>query len=402
MLNIETKYTGKTAFLHLGFRPFFFAALSYAVVSIALWFIMYSQGKVLLPNGYDIVNWHAHEMIFGFAMATITGFLLTAVKNWTGVQTISQKPLLGLFLLWLISRGLAFISGDWVLPTLAVIDSLYLFIVMWAFSSPIFKKRQWKNLAFSGKLLLMLMANIIFYLGLLGYLDNGIHVGLYIGFYTMLAVIFNMGRRVIPFFIEKGLGCPFEAKNYKWVDASSLWLFLSFSVADIFIPANHPQGKYLIVFLALSLVVLHGTRLYGWYHKAIWKKSLLWVLYIGYAWIVLGFLLKALSLLTSISPFLALHAFSYGGVGMITSGMMARVSLGHTGNNVFEPPKILHLIFALLFIGAIVRIILPIFFNSYYLQLIETAQILWIMAFSLFFIRYAPMLIKARVDGRFG
>jgi uncharacterized protein involved in response to NO len=273
---------------------------------------------------------------------------------------------------------------------------------MWAFSSPIFKKRQWKNLAFSGKLLLMLMANIIFYLGLLGYLDNGIHVGLYIGFYTMLAVIFNMGRRVIPFFIEKGLGCPFEAKNYKWVDASSLWLFLSFSVADIFIPANHPQGKYLIVFLALSLVVLHGTRLYGWYHKAIWKKSLLWVLYIGYAWIVLGFLLKALSLLTSISPFLALHAFSYGGVGMITSGMMARVSLGHTGNNVFEPPKILHLIFALLFIGAIVRIILPIFFNSYYLQLIEAAQILWIIAFSLFFIRYAPMLIKARVDGRFG
>ncbi len=402
MLNIEKTHTGKTSFLHLGFRPFFFAALSYGVVSVSLWLVMYSLGKNILPNGYDIVSWHAHEMIFGFAMATITGFLLTAVKNWTGIQTINNKPLLGLFLLWLISRGLAFISGSWVLPTLAVLDSLYLFVVMWAYSSPVIKKKQWKNLAFSGKLLLMLIANIIFYLGLLGYLDNGVHYGLYIGFYTMLAVIFNMGRRVIPFFIEKGLGCPFEAKNYQWVDSSSLWLFLSFSAADIFMPNNHPQGKYLIVFLAISLVILHGIRLYGWYHNAIWKKSLLWVLYVGYGWIVLGFLLKALSLLIGLSPFLALHAFAYGGVGMITSGMMARVSLGHTGNNVFEPPKILQLIFALIFVGAIVRIILPIFFNSYYPQLIETAQILWIVAFGLFFIRYAPMLIKARVDGRFG
>lgn len=78
---------------------------------------MYSQGKAMLPNGYNIISWHAHEMIFGFAMATITGFLLTAVKNWTGIQTIDQKPLLGLFLLWLVSRGLAFVSGNWVLHT---------------------------------------------------------------------------------------------------------------------------------------------------------------------------------------------------------------------------------------------------------------------------------------------
>ena len=84
---------------------------------------------------------------------------------------------------------------------------------------------------------------------------------------------------------------------------------------------------------------------------------------------------------------------------MITSGMMARVSLGHTGNNVFEPPKILHLIFALLFIGTIVRVLLPLFFSHYYLMLIEVSQVLWIVAFLIFFIKYAPMLIKARADG---
>ena len=397
MLNIEPKYTGKTSFLHLGFRPFFFAALSFGVISIALWLVLYTFGKGILPNDYPIISWHAHEMIFGFATATVTGFLLTAVKNWTGIQTINGKPLLGLFLLWLFARVLAFIPSPWALPVLAVVDSLYLLGVTLAFSIPVFKVKQWKNLAFSGKLLILFIANIVFYLGLLGYLENGVHYGLYIGFYTVLAVIFNMGRRVIPFFIEKGLGCPFEAKNYHWVDVSSLWLFLAFSIADIFLP-NH----YLVAILAGALVVLHGARLYGWYHKAIWKKSLLWVLLIGYSWIVLGFILKFLSVFFSISPFLALHAFAYGGIGMITSGMMARVSLGHTGNNVFEPPKILHVIFGLLFIGAFARVILPLFLDQYYIHLIGASQVLWITAFSLFFIVYAPMLIKARADGRYG
>jgi len=397
MLNIEPKYTGKTAFLHLGFRPFFFASLSFGVISIVLWMLMYTFGISLLPNNYPLFSWHGHEMVFGFAVATITGFLLTAVKNWTGIQTVNNKPLLGLFLFWLVSRIIVFIPGSWVLPTLAVIDSLFLLFVTWAFSSPVFKVKQWNNLAFSGKLLLLFLANIVFYLGLLGILDNGVHYGLYAGFYTALAVIFNMGRRVIPFFIEKGLGCPFQAKNYKWVDASSLWLFLSFSISDIFFP-NH----IVTAVLAAALVVLHGARLLGWYHPGIWKKSLLWVLVVGYIWIVLGFALKISAILLGTSPFLALHAFAYGGIGMVTAGMMARVSLGHTGNNVFDPPKILHVIFALLFVGAFIRVILPLFLGQFYIHLIGLSQVLWIAAFLIFFIRYAPMLIKARVDGRFG
>lgn len=397
MLNIETQYTGKTAFLHLGFRPFFFASLSFGVISIALWYVIYTLGINILPNQYPVITWHAHEMIFGFTTATVTGFLLTAVKNWTGIQTVNHKPLLGLFLLWLLARLLVFIPGDWVLPTLAIIDSLFLLLVTIAFSQPVFKVKQWKNLAFSGKLFLLFIANIVFYLGLLGYLENGVHYGLYAGFYTVLAIIFNMGRRVIPFFIEKGLGCPFTAKNYHWVDVSSLWLFLLFTIVDILKP-NSLWGAL----LAFALVILHGTRLYGWYHKDIWKKSLLWVLYVGYSWIVLGFILKISTVLFNTSPFLALHAFSYGGIGMITSGMMARVSLGHTGNNVFQPPKILHLIFALLFMGAIVRVILPLFFGSAYHDLIGASQIIWMIAFGLLFGIYAPMLIKARVDGRYG
>ncbi len=401
MLNIEPQYTGKTAFLHLGFRPFFFGAIAFGVVSVFLWLLLYTFGKNLLPSYYPINYWHAHEMIFGFSSAVITGFLLTAVKNWTGIQSINHKPLLIVFIFWLLARALAFVPVSWALPSLAIIDSLFLFSVFVAFSYPVIKVKQWKNLAFSGKLFLLFIANIIFYLGLLGYLNNGLNYGLYIGFYTVLAVIFNMGRRVIPFFIEKGLGCPFEAKNYRWIDQASLWLFLAFSVAAIFIPSAS-DWQMLVVALALLLAVIHSIRLYGWYHKAIWKKSLLWVLYTGYSWIVIGFILKAASILYGISPYLSIHAFSFGGIGMITAGMMARVSLGHTGNNVFEPPKILNLIFGLLFLGAIFRVILPLFLEQYYLHLMGMAQILWIIAFGLFFITYAPMLIKARKDGRYG
>lgn len=397
MLNIEPQNTGEIAFLQLGFRPFFFAALSFGVISISLWLMMYTFGKEILPNAYPIISWHAHEMIFGFTAATVTGFLLTAVKNWTGIQTINNKPLLALFTLWLLSRALAFIPGTWVLPTLAITDSLYLLFVTLAFSFPVFKKKQWSNLAFSGKLLLLFIANVIFYLGLLGYLDNGVHIGLYAGFYTVVAIIFNMGRRVIPFFIEKGLGCPFTAKNYHWVDISSLWLFLFFSVADIL----QPNG-ILVAISGSLLVILHSARLYGWYHKDIWKKSLLWGLYVGYSWVILGFMLKVSSSLLSTSPYLALHAFAYGGIGLITTGMMARVSLGHTGNNVFNPPKILHLVFGLLFIGAIIRVIIPLFFSQFYLHLIGLSQAFWVIAFLILFSVYAPMLVKARVDGRYG
>jgi uncharacterized protein involved in response to NO len=396
-MNIEPNFTGKYALLHLAFRPFFFVAIAFALVSILLWMLMYSYGINLLPVSYPIVTWHAHEMIFGFTAAVVSGFLLTAVKNWTGIQTINHKPLLAVVLLWLLARILVFIPTTPALYALALVDCLFLLNITIEFTRPVIKTKQWNNLAFSAKLALLFVANILFYLGLLGFYKNGINYGLYGGFYMVLAIVFNMGRRVIPFFIEKGLGCPFQAKNYRWVDLSSLVFFLLFALADIIKP-----NSTLVAILAAALVVIHGTRLYGWYHKGIWKKSLLWVLYLGYAWVVLGFVLKIAAVFSLVSPNIALHAFAYGGIGMITSGMMARVSLGHTGNNVFDPPKILQPIFALLFAGAFVRVILPIFLGQYYIDLITVSQVLWILAFALFLIKYAPMLVKARADGRYG
>jgi uncharacterized protein involved in response to NO len=400
MINLETPYPHKTAFLQLGFRPFFSAAMVIGVLAILAWSILYFTGWTLPAMQYPTIQWHAHEMIFGYGTALAAGFLLTAIRNWTGLQTIQNKPLLILFLLWTIARILPFVLPHSMLWLLAIIDLSFNLFLAVATSLPIYKARQWNNAAFPGKMILLFIANALFYLGLLGIWPAAMHMGLYAGFYVIVALIFTLGRRVIPFFIQNGVGYKFTAKNWKWLDITNLFVFLFFSIADI--TDDYYSIPHITALFATILLVLNSIRLYGWYTHGIWKKTLLWSLYIGYAWLVLAFLLKALMEFLPISPFLALHAFSYGGIGLITIGMMARVSLGHTGRNVFDPPKILSWVYSLLAIGALVRVIFPLFNSSLYQWWIGIAQGLWIIAFAILLFTYLPMFIKPRVDGRPG
>ena len=144
-------------------------------------------------------------------------------------------------------------------------------------------------------------------------------------------MVFIMARRVVPFFIEKGVGYEVKINNWLWLDILSIILFGAFAVSDIIWP---DQG--IVALLAVLLFVLHSLRLIQWHTSGIWKKPLLWVLYLAYGFITIGFALKAAVYLAGVSPFIALHAFSVGGIGMITLGMMSRVTLGHTGRNVFD------------------------------------------------------------------
>ncbi|HIO93154.1 MAG TPA: NnrS family protein [Leucothrix mucor] len=397
MLQIEEKAPQQSPFFQLGFRPFFMVAMGFASLAMILWGALYFTSWSLPNPRYIPTFWHAHEMVFGYGLAVAAGFLLTAIKNWTGIQTLHGKPLLGLLLLWLLARLLPFLLDQNSIIILVIIDLLFGLILTIATALPIIKAKQWHQSAFPSKMALMFISNIVFYLGLLDIWPAGLHYGLYAGFYVLLALIFTMGRRVIPFFIEKGVGVPFQPKNWRWLDLSSLVFFLAFAIADII-----DTNSLITLILAALLLVLHSIRLVGWYHPNIWKKSLLWSLYLGYIWIVFGFLLKTLSLFFSISPFLVLHSFSVGGIGLITIGMMSRISLGHTGRNVFDPPKILILVFLLLAISTVTRVLLPLFFSSYYGMWIGLSQILWASSFGILFIAYMPMLLKPRVDGRAG
>jgi len=140
----------------------------------------------------------------------------------------------------------------------------------------------------------------------------------------------------------------------------------------------------------------------GWHTKGLWHKPLLWVLYLAYGWIVLGFALKVSAFAFGISPFLAIHAFAVGGIGMMTMGMMARVSLGHTGRDVLEPPSALFWIFAILFMGTVIRVIFPLLNPVHYILWIGLSQVLWMISFSVFLMLYLPILVSPRIDGKPG
>lgn len=401
-MNIEKPFTGNYALTHLGFRPFFLSAGAFAVIGILLWTAIYSFNWQGLNAAYPPITWHAHEMIFGYTLAVVAGFLLTAIKNWTGQQTLHQAPLLLLTAIWLAARLLPFMQGL-SLQAVASVDLLFMLALLAAVAIPVLRARQWQQAGIIAKVALMTLANAVFYLGLLGYWPAGTQLGLYAGLYLMIALIFTMGRRVIPFFIERGVGVSFKANNTRWVDRSSLVLFLLFAITDLIAMTQGNQALAgMAAALALVQIPLHGWRLYGWYHAAIWQKPLLWVLYVAYAWLVLGFGLKFLSWSTGLSPWLAVHAFAYGGIGMMTLGMMARVILGHTGRNVFEPPALVGKIFAILFAGACVRILAVWALPQWHWWWIVIAQCLWMLAFGLFVWLYAPMLIKPRVDKRYG
>lgn len=397
MINPENASAYGLPLFRLGFRPFFLGAGIFAVIAIAVWTGIYNYGLDPGFSGYSARIWHAHEMIFGYAMAVISGFLLTGISNWTGLRTLRGKGLALLFALWAAARVLPLSGLHAPVALTAALDLSFMSLLMIAAAMPVLKARQFKQVGIISKLLLLLLSNVLFYLGVFGIVEQGIQWGLYSGLYMIIALVFVMGRRVIPFFIEKGVDKPVVLVNRAWLDFSSLVLLLVLWVVDVFTPY-----ALLVSLLSAVLVILHVIRMIGWYSRQIWSKPLLWVLYLAYGSMVAGFALKAAQCCSDISPLLAVHAFAYGGIGVITLGMMSRVILGHTGRNVFEPPAALFWCFALLVAGAIVRVLLPLLAMDLYVYWIGISQLMWILAFMVFLFVFMPMLLAPRVDGRDG
>jgi uncharacterized protein involved in response to NO len=392
-INDPARTAAKFALFNLGFRPFFLMSGVYALVTILLWggFFVYGWRLPALP--FSPLHWHAHEMIFGYGMAVAAGFLLTAVGNWTKIPMPKGFALAGLAALWLAAR----VAG-WLMPShllaMALPDLLFDLWLIVAVFTPILRAKQHQQIGIASKLILLMLANILFYLGVSGILEQGVVWGLYSGLYVLLALVFSMARRVLPFFIEQGAGYPVKLKNRVWLDRAVIYVFVLFLIADVFwrnIPAT--------AVLAGLLFAAHTLRLAGWHTKGIWQKPLLWVLYLGYAGAVFGFLLKALAPFLSLPPDLAIHAFALGGIGMITAGMMSRISLAHTGRDLQHHSPLLPTIFILLVAAFIARVLLPIIAPLHFLLWLAVAQAAWLAAFALLVWVYAPMLVRPRKDG---
>lgn len=389
----DTKFT----FFVLGFRPFFLAAGVFSVLSMLVWMLMYGFGLQVSLAGLASPYWHAHEMLYGFTMAVVAGFLLTAVKNWTGQQTIQNTALLTLCLMWLGARICMLLGSNFFIAA-AILDLSFNLFLFAAVLQPILKVKQWRQVGIVSKVFLIGLFNALFYFGLFGYLDEGIYWGIYGGLFLLLALVLTMGRRVMPFFIEKGVDYPVQLKNSKLLDVSSLFLFLAFAISEVFL-LNGEISSY----FAMPLFLISCIRLYNWHTRGIWSKPLLWGIYSAFIVITLGFLLFALlPYVNVITRSLSLHAFTLGGFGLMTLSMMSRVTLGHTGRGVKQPSPWIILAQWLLLLGVISRVVVPLFLQNLYMESVFMSQLLWITGFALFVLVNTPFLTRARADGAEG
>ena len=389
---MKTQKIFDTPLFNLGFRAFFALAGFSALLLVLLWNAMF-KGSLSLSNYFAPNEWHAHEMLLGYSGAVIAGFLLTAVKNWTGLPTVTGDKLAGLCLLWLYGRVIPFYSG--LLPDvfIALVDFAFLPVLAYQISKPIMAAKHYRSLVFIGILLLLTLGNGLIHAEKLGLLANSAATGLELVIATIILLILVIAGRVFPFFTERGLTGVLILKN-PLLDQLSIGL-----AALVFaLQLSGLSGTFLAL-AALATAAANIARVINWYVRKIWYVPLLWVLYVGYGWIISGFLFTALSAYAIVSPSLALHAFTLGGIGVLTLGMMARVSLGHTGR-ALKASNAMALAFALLNIAAVFRVLLPMALPDWYNGLIYMTTLAWLAAFALFIFVYAPILTSARVDGQ--
>jgi uncharacterized protein involved in response to NO len=384
--------TRQRALWSRGFRPFFLGAAVFAMLAIAAWFASYRYGLRLEIGVLSPVQWHAHEMIFGYALAVFAGFLLTAAQNWTGVETLRGGALFALFVCWLLARAWM-VGGMLLQPLAALADCAFALGLLGAVAVPVLKVRQGRQAPVLVILALLAVAQIVFHAGVLTGRPQWIGLALQAGFYLVLGLMLFIGRRVIPFFTGRGVGYPVELRNRYWNDIVSWLLFPPFLLAEILF-RNSKAGAA----LAAVLFVSNALRVADWYTPGIWKKPLLWSLHVAYAAITLGFLTRALAAVGWAPPQIATHVFALGGIGLITISMMTRVSLGHTGRSVHEAPPLVALFLLTMVLAGLARTLFVALDPGRQVFWVSLSALLWIAAHMLFAAAIGPLLLRPRVE----
>lgn len=371
-------------FFERAFRSFFLGGALFAVIAMAFWWWQFPNPTAGF-SGTSGVYWHAHEMIFGYALATVSGFLLTAVMNWSRMNTASGWKLGLVFGLWALAR-LAYLF-DLPIIWVAVFDLAFNIGLVWHFIYPVWKRRLTAQLGLAMLFVAIFVANISFYINA-HQAWSWVQESLTVGLFLVLSINLTMIRRLTPFFTEKALGvAPF--RNANWLDTCIMVGFLSLMLTLVFTP-----NSWLISLIAWPLAVLFLLRQAWWYHPKIWSQLLIWPLHLSHAFITLGLVLYGFVGMGMVSSSLAIHALAAGGIGLLCSSMMARISLGHTQRNVFEPPKGLIWVFVALGLAAILRVLMPLIWPQYSFTWIQLSQIGWIMGFSLLILLYWRILTR--------
>ena len=385
---------GSAAFLSYGFRPFFLFAGIYAVIGMAAWMAWFGFAYALSTD-FPPLLWHAHEMLFGYATATLAGFLLTAAPSWTGAEPVRGVPLALLAGVWAAGRAAVWFSA-FLPPVLVAAADLAFPALLFAFMVRTLTGGSARHNVFLVALALLFAANGMVHWERLGLSDDTAAAGHLLAFDVFIVLIALIGGRVVPAFtrgVLAGKGGADPLPPRPWLDGLAVFSVLAVLVADQLGPDQPAAGG-----LALAAAALNGLRLVRWQGWRVLDRPIVWILHLGYAWLVAGLAFKGLAQLSdAVDGATALHVLSVGAIGSMTLGIMTRAGLGHTGRALKVAPAITFA-YLLLSAAAVVRVGGPMWMDEFRQAAMVTAGVGWCVAFTVFTWVYWPILTGPRVD----
>ena len=381
------------ALLSVGFRPFFLLGACWSAIALAIWIVAFAMGQPL-PTPLPAMTWHIHEMLFGFVLAAIAGFILTAVANWTGRPPIAGGRLAALVILWAAGRFLNLFSGLAPFAVVAAVDIAFPLALALLVAREILIARSRRNVMMPVPIALLAVADLLMYLEAAGRpVSPGI--GWRLALAAVITLVSVVGTRIVPAFTRNWL----VARGAKGLPYANPWLDRIGSAALhtgllgwALFPTSWPSGLLLLLGAALSL-----ARLAGWKGWATADEPLLLILHIGYLWMIVGAALLGLAVVaTAVPESAAVHALTAGAIGTMVLAVMTRVCRGHTGRPL-AADRFAVAIYGAVNLAGVTRVTAELLPGAY-LPLLEISAILWIAAFLLFAFWSAPVVWRPRAD----
>ncbi|MCB1154201.1 NnrS family protein [bacterium] len=368
-----------------------------AALSAALWILAWVgtlHGAPMLRSRFAAADWHSHEMVFGYAMAVVAGFLLTAVRNWTRQETARGGALAGLAILWAVARLLNFVSSSIPAVVTGVVDAAFPLALAYFIGRPIFRARNKRNYGFVAWMVGMGLLNLTAHLlAGAGKADLVVRTSRVAVDLLMLLIVVE-GGRVIPNFTKFHLKLPEvqTSDTAGWASIISVALVVA---AGVVWPDSALVGVFCVAAAGANL-----WRMASWRTGAAVSSSILFFLHLAYGWLVVGYGLRALIVFTGRWPgSAATHALTAGALGMITFGMMCWVGLAHTGRPV-KAGGLIKVAYTALFLAALMRVFTPVIAPTHYIASLGYAGALWAVAFILYLVVYTPILLRPAAGGR--
>lgn len=381
-----------------GFRPFFFFCGLFALLVIPAWLLIWLSDAVPLA-GLPAQLWHAHEMLFGFTVAAISGFLLSGVPSWTRNRGFGGLPVFTLALIWLAGRTAFSLAPFCSFPVLAVLELAFLPLLIALIAPPIIRERN-RNIAMLLVLLTLWMTDAVFLFALKRADAALASHALLTAMNIVLLLLTIVGGRILPAFTSNALrraNITFNLHKYAWLETLLPAAMIAVIVVDIWQPGPMLRG-----WLACIVAALHAVRLSGWRSLRTGGDPMLWVLHLAYAWLPLGFALKGMALLGEAAwAQYWQHGFGIGAIATMILAVTTRTALGHTGRPLVVSRPIL-IAYLLLALAALLRVAGPVVWPDSYSAVLLAAGTSWALAFLIYVAVYGPILAAPRVDGKPG